>query len=188
MALAEIYPHLHRIVNEKINPRLQAFPQDPNSTTVQLMNNSFATHEHQTLRSETDRRPKKFMHIADKLNEEVGEIVSAWRADGKEAREQRLVDESQQWAYYAVMGVMYFGHGPEVLIKMIDSVSEELAGADVPPEKIDQNAVLAVARIGQAALMADRMLVVRRTAEAYVAVNRIWEREGISPAEVGAAM
>lgn len=176
MALQELQPDLERIRGVIIQRRDQ-LPQDPKSSTVRLLNTGWMSSANQAV--DKEGKPIKLFGIGDKLVEEAVEVGQA-----KDPVNIRL--ESSQAIYYLAVGLVVMGITNDELFRSIDQVSVEQASIVIAPDKLAEHVGAAVARVALAGVSGNRELVLRRSAEALIGLNRFWEANGISPAEVGA--
>lgn len=175
MGLQELQPDLERIYNTIIARRDQV-PQDLKSTTVRLLNTGWVSTADQTV--DTTGKLVKPFSIGDKLVEEACEVTKALKGDD-------ITFESSQAIFYIEVGLVKEGWTNNDLFKSIDQVAEEQTSAVVAPDKVAEHAGAAVARVAIAGVNGNRELLLRRSAEAIIGLNRFWEANGISPAEVG---
>lgn len=175
MALQELQPDLERIygviVDRRDNP-----PQDKPSSTVRLLNTGWMSQDNQTV----DEKGKlvKLFGIGDKLVEEAVE-------NGQATDRDNIILEGSQAAYYIEVGLVKEGFTNDDLFGLIDQVARKQVSAVIVPDKLAEHAATAVARVALAGVSGNRELVLRRSAEALVGLNRFWEANGISPTEVG---
>lgn len=175
MALQELQPDLERIYDTIIARRDQV-PQDPKSTTVRLLHTGWVSTTNQTVDA-TGKLVKPFS-IGDKLVEEACEVAQAIDRDN-------IILESSQALYYVEVGLVKEGLTNSDLFRSIDWGAREQALAVVAPDKIAEQAGAAVARVALAGVSGNHELLLQRSAEAVIGLNRFWETHGISPAEVG---
>lgn len=175
MGLQELQPDLERIYKTIIEKRDQ-IPQDPNSTTVRLLHTGWISTANQTI--DAEGKLTKPFGIGDKLVEEACEVV---RARGR----KNMILESAQATYYIAIGLIKEGFTINDLFKSVDQIAEEQTLAIVAPDKIAEYAGAAVARVALAGVLGNRELLLRRSAEALIGLNRFWEANNISPVEVG---
>lgn len=186
MRLIELQPDLVRIYETIIQRRGQT-PQDLNSTTVRLLNTGWISGDPQTIdpgvkpeKIQTKGNLTKPVSIGDKLIEEAGEIAQSQLKD-----KDNIIEESAQALYYLMVGCTVTNITPTALFQAINEVYQEQKNAVVPVNKLGESAAAGVSRIALAGIKGDPQLILRRSAEAIVGLNRFWEAYNISPAEVG---
>ncbi|MBI2019257.1 hypothetical protein HYS95_01140 [Candidatus Daviesbacteria bacterium] len=186
MRLRELEPDLLRI-HETIIQRRDQTPQDPNSTTVKLLNTGWVSKTPQIL--DPNIIPEKILTkgnltkpagISDKLLEEAVEI-----AQSPFKNKENIIEESAQALYHLMVGCVIADITPAVLFKAIDEVYAEQKDAVVPVNKLGESAAAAVSRVALAGVTGNQQLILRRSTEAIIGLNRFWEAHQISPAEVG---
>ena len=178
MGLQELQPDLERIYDTIITRRDQV-PQDLKSTTVRLLNTGWVSTTNQTV--DTTGKLVKPFSIGDKLVEEACEVAKAKDRDN-------IKLESSQAIYYIEVGLVKEGFTNSDLFRSIDWGIREQATAVVVPDKIAEYAGAAVARVALAGVSGNRELLLQRSMEALIGLNRFWETNDISPAEVGKAI
>jgi phosphoribosyl-ATP pyrophosphohydrolase len=177
MALQELYPDIERIYSV-IEQRKKERPKG--SSTIDLLNTGWVSKKND---ESVQGKLKKKRGIGDKLIEEGVEVAIAGATNNRED----LISESSQAVYYMVVGWVAAGINTGVVFRALDEMlqDKEVGISLEPVSRLAQHAGVAIGRVGIAGSRGDRELLTRRSAQALVALNTVWEASDISSSDVG---
>lgn len=173
----ELEPHFERITGTIIERRDNP-SKYPGSSTLRLLAEGWVSPAKQEVK--TDGKLTKPFGIGDKLGEEAVEVAQSAFMD----KDNKIL-ESSQALYYVAVGMVVENIKPQEVFNTVEVVAKEQAFAVIPQDKLAEHAGAALVRVALAGAIGNRELLLQRSAEAIIGLNRFWEANGISPSEVG---
>lgn len=172
MPIQELYPFIlekHGIITEKWRSK------DPQSKTVQLMDGPWNSDEPDEINSDGEIVKKR--KVGDKLAEEGVELGAARTREG-------IIEESSQASWVMIAAWVKLGINPQVIFNLIDNATTPLV---LPNDntKLTEQVGGMVARINGPGAAGDKVGVRLHSSRAIRAMGVLWERNNISPVEVG---